>query len=123
MSPLLQNLCLSAGNNEEICFCLQSWEGLPKSVRLGHPSQEEALQAVSIIDRIRRALSSISDSVFTRIGEVSKVMGTAFKCEEWAVDIFSEEVIRGGPAFAVSLVLGNVEAEFRGLANLGAWQV
>lgn len=123
ITPLLQNLCLSAGDNEEICFCLQSWEGLPQSIRKGHPSQEEALQAVAVIDRVRRALSDISDRVFERIGESSKVMGEAFGCEEWAVDIFSEEVVRGGPAFAVSLVLSTVETALRSIANLGSWQV
>ncbi|GMH39379.1 hypothetical protein BSKO_07277 [Bryopsis sp. KO-2023] len=123
VTPLLQNLCLSAGKNEEICFCLQSWEGLPNSVRGGFPNQEEALQAVAVIDRIRRALGEISDGVFNRIGEASSVMGKAFGCEDWAVEIFSEEVVRGGPAFALSLVLGNVEGSFRSVANLGAWQV
>ena len=43
--------------------------------------------------------------------------------EAWAVDLFAEEVVRGGPAFAVSLVLSTVEPALRQCAELGAWQV
>ena len=123
ITPLLQNLCLSAGDNEEICFCLMSWQGLPDSIKNGYPNQEEALQGVAVLDRLRRALAEMSDRVFDRIGAPSASMGTAFGCEDWAVQLFSEEVIRGGPAFALSMVLGNVEGAFRAAANLGSWQV
>lgn len=61
MKPLLQNLCLSLGNNEEICYCLKNWNELPSSVRNGgRPSKEEALQAVAVVGRIRRAISEVS---------------------------------------------------------------
>ncbi len=26
MKPLLQNLCLSLGDNEELCYCLKAWQ-------------------------------------------------------------------------------------------------
>lgn len=123
ITPLLQNLCLSAGHNEEICFCLMSWQGLPESVKRGYPNQEEALKGVAVLDRLRRALAEMSDRIFQRIGGPSAAMGTAFGCEDWAVNLFSEEVVRGGPAFALSLVLGNVEGAFRAAANLGSWQI
>lgn len=84
-----------------------SWQGLPASVRKGYPNQEEALQGVAVLDRLRRALSEMSDKIFARIGEPSMAMGEAFGAEDWAVQLFAEEVIRGGPAFALSLVLGN----------------
>lgn len=45
MKPLLQNLCLSLGDNEELCYCLKAWEELPDAIRMGgRPSKEEALQ-------------------------------------------------------------------------------
>lgn len=123
VKPLLFNLCLSVGKNEEAVFCLRSWQALPESVRGGYPNQEEALLAVAVIDRMRRALGEISDGVFNRLGDVSTLMGKAMGCEDWAVEMFCEEVVRGGPGFALSLVLGNVEGDFRAAANLGAWQV
>ena len=46
IAPLLQNLCLSVGDNEEPVYCLASWQGLPEGVRFGnYPSKEDALKA------------------------------------------------------------------------------
>ncbi|GAX78330.1 hypothetical protein CEUSTIGMA_g5772.t1 [Chlamydomonas eustigma] len=124
MKPLLQNLCLSLGDNEELCYCLKTWQELPPSVRNGgRPNKEEALQAVAVINRIRRAIAEVSDRVVNRIGNVSRLMGEAFGAEDWASSLFAEEVVRGGPAFAVSLVLSSVEPVLRNSAALGAWQV
>lgn len=39
------------------------------------------------------------------------------------VELFAEEVVRGGPAFAVSLVLSALEPVLRAAAELGAWQI
>lgn len=49
--------------------------------------------------------------------------GQSFKVESWAVQLFAEEVVRGGPAFAVSLAISNIEPGLRNAAALGAWQV
>lgn len=68
LAPLLQNLALSQGDNEEACFCLKAWQGLPGSVRMGgRPSREEALQAVAVINRIRRMLSAVSGAWGVRL--------------------------------------------------------
>ena len=39
--------------------------------------------------------------------------------EDWA----AEEVMAGGPGFAVSLILSAMEPGFRAAAELGAWQL
>ncbi|KAI8477159.1 MAG: R1 protein [Monoraphidium minutum] len=124
MAPLLQNLCLSLGDNEEACFCLKAWQGLPTSVRYGgRPSREEALQAVAVTNRIRRLLGTISDGIVERISPFATTLGRATGCDAWAVEIFAEEVVRGGPAFAISLLISSVEPSLRAAAELGAWQV
>ena len=41
----------------------------------------------------------------------------------WAAPLFSEEVIRGGPAFALALLLGPLDPVLRKAAGLGGWQV
>ena len=55
--------------------------------------------------------------------QVSRLMGQSFGAEDWASALFAEEVVRGGPAFAVSLVVSSVEPVLRNSAALGAWQV
>uniref|UniRef100_A0A7S1X676 Pyruvate phosphate dikinase AMP/ATP-binding domain-containing protein n=1 Tax=Tetraselmis chuii TaxID=63592 RepID=A0A7S1X676_9CHLO len=124
VAPLLQNLALTTGDNEEVVFCLAAWLALPESLRNGnYPGREEALQAAAVVDRIRICLANISDAVSARIEPISSGLGHAFGVEEWAIELFAEEVVRGGPAFAVSQVLGNIEAGLRSAAELSAWQV
>ena len=126
MGPLLQNLALSVGNNEELCFCLKAWLDLPENVtkgRRGAVSRDEALRAAAVLDRIRRALATRVDFIEDSLGSVSLQYGQALGCEPWAVELFTQEVIRGGPAFAVSLILSALEPSIRLAAELGAWQV
>lgn len=78
---------------------------------------------LAVVDRIRRALAATSDKVSRRIEPISTALGRAFGVEEWSVDIFAEEVVRAGPAFAVSLVLSSLEQPVRAAANLSSWQV
>lgn len=124
VTPLLQNLALSVADNEEVCYCLKAWLELPESIRQGRsPSKDDALRTIAVLDRLRRALGQISDTVSAGVGEVSSNYGRAFGCDPWAVELFAEEIVRGGPAFAVSLVLSSVEPGMRTAAELGAWQV
>jgi alpha-glucan,water dikinase len=124
VTPLLQNLALSIADNEEVCYCLKAWLELPESIRQGRsPSKDDALRTIAVVDRLRRALGQISDYVSAGVGEVSSTYGRAFGCDPWAVELFAEEIVRGGPAFAVSLVLSSVEPGMRSAAELGAWQV
>jgi len=81
------------------------------------------MQATAVIERIRRAISETSDSVNTRLQPISSAFGKAFTVDDWAVELFAEEVVRGGPAFAVSLILSAMEPGFRAAAELGAWQL
>ena len=48
VGPLLQNLVLSTGDNEELCYCLKAWQALPSSLRRGgYPSKEDALKVTT----------------------------------------------------------------------------
>lgn len=81
------------------------------------------MQATAVVDRIRRAIAAVSDRISLRVEPISRAFGSAFEVENWAVELFAEEVVRGGPAFAVSLALSAVEPSLRATAELGAWQV
>lgn len=75
------------------------------------------------MDRMRRAIASTSDTISSRLMPISSALGEAFGVEQWYVNLFAEEVVRGGPAFAVSLALSAVEPALRAAAELGAWQL
>jgi hypothetical protein len=71
----------------------------------------------------RRAISEVSDRCVNRIGTVGSMMGEACGVERWASELFAEEVVRGGPAFAISLLLSTIDPFLRNVAALGSWQV
>lgn len=53
VGPLLQNLVLSTGDNEELAYCLKAWQDLPEPARSGqYPSKEVALK-VRLSNRTR----------------------------------------------------------------------
>jgi alpha-glucan, water dikinase len=54
---------------------------------------------------------------------LARAIGENCGVERWTIDLFAEEVVRGGPAFAVSLVLATVEPALRRCADLGSWQI
>ena len=56
-------------------------------------------QAAAVIDRIRRAISSMGDTVSAQLEPTATSLGTAFGVADWAISLFSEEVRRltGGP--------------------------
>lgn len=64
VAPLLENLVLSTGDNEELCYCLKAWQDLPDSVQTGsYPSKEDALKVYLfsleyILDASLQALNS-----------------------------------------------------------------
>ena len=53
IGPLLQNLVLTDGDNEELCYSLAAWNALPVALRSGQKpaSTEEALRAAATVDR------------------------------------------------------------------------
>ena len=53
VGPLLQNLVLSTGDNEELCYCLKAWQDLPGPARGGqYPSKEVALKVRGCLHRL-----------------------------------------------------------------------
>jgi alpha-glucan, water dikinase len=124
VSHLLQNLVLTAGDNEELCYCLKAWLALPASVQHGNIDDPlRALQATAVVDRVRRALGVLSVATSERVSPAARSIGDSAGIGTWAVDLFAEEVVRGGPAFGVSLVLSTVEPALRRCAELGSWQI
>lgn len=118
---VLENLCLSSiGSNEEMVVSLMEWRRVCACVG-GDP--EWPLHAKASVDRLRVALSATADVYTQMMQPTAEAIGRACNIESWAVDLFSEEVIRSGPAFALSLLLSRLDPLLREAADMGAWQV
>lgn len=131
VGPLLANLALSLGDNEDVCRALKAWEDAPKAATSGFVgdnnaaplTEDDALRAAAAADRARRAVARAADAVQARIGDKADALGGALGVEPWARDLFVEEVVRGGPAFGASLALSAAEPALRAAASLEPWQV
>ncbi len=116
---ILQNLSLS-GKDIELQHSLAHWkrlEGLP------HFQREWSLHSESVLERIRRAIGSLIDRFQNLIQPKAEFLGSAFHADSWTINLFSEEVLRGRPAFVLSTLLRYLDPVLRKSADLGNWQV
>ncbi|HEY7155392.1 MAG TPA: hypothetical protein VH575_15625, partial [Gemmataceae bacterium] len=115
----LRNLGLTV-DSAELSVCAGHWNKLLAQPRDG---REWALHARSVTDRAGRWLQEFTGDVYRQLQPKAEALGAGFGAEAWTVPLFSEEVIRGGPAFTLSLLLRPLDRLLREAAGLGGWQV
>ena len=119
---VLENLALSLpSSNQDVVLSLLDWRLAAKARREG--DSQWALLAKAAMDRARLAIARHADGLAEEMQPAAKYIGEACEIEQWSVDLFSEEVIRGGPAFALSLALTRLDPLLRAEADMGAWQI
>ena len=115
----LRNICVSTGS-PEFALCVRHWAALMKIPRDGH---DWAVHAKSVADRIGRAVQAFTGEQYNLLQPKAEALGAGFQVAEWVVPLFSEEVIRGGPAFVLSAALRRLDPILRSAAGMGGWQV
>ena len=119
---VLENLALSLpSSNEDVVLSLIDWRRVQDAKRDG--DSQWALRAKAVVDRVRLSIALHADGVASDMQPAATHIGEACDIESWAVELFAEEVIRGGPAFALSLVLSRLDPALRAEADMGAWQI
>ena len=119
IAMVLENLCLS-NDDDELSHCLRHWERLSKTPRFG---KEWSLQAKAVLDRLEHALGVFIDRYYKLLQPKAEFLGRAFHADTWTITLFSEEVVRGRPAFVLSMLLRHLDPVLRKTAELGNWQV
>jgi alpha-glucan,water dikinase len=119
MTEILGNLCIS-NIDSDLQKCLEHWKRLRK---IPHSGREWPLHAEAVLERIGRAIASFSDSYHRLLQPKAEFLGNAFHADSWTITLFSEEVLRGRPAFVLSMVLRYLDPILRKSAELGNWQV
>jgi alpha-glucan,water dikinase len=119
IAMVLENLCLSQ-DDEELGISFRHWERLREIPRFGI---EWSLQAEAVLDRVGRILSSSIDGYYQLFQPKAEDLGKAFHADPWAITLFSEEVVRGRPAFVLAMLLRNINPILRKAADLCKWQV
>ena len=116
----LENLSLTHAENE-IHFSLRFWHRLLNDVR--ESDREWSLLAESGAERLLRAIGSFAQRYQDLLQPKAAYLGREFHASPWTVDLFTEEVLRGRPAFALSLLLHAIDPVLRKNAELGDWQI
>ncbi|KAJ6351583.1 hypothetical protein OIU78_007486 [Salix suchowensis] len=118
---VLENLALSSDDNEDLIYCLKGWKhALSMSNR---KSDHWALFSKSVLDRTRLALASKAEWCQNVLQPSAEYLGSLLGVDQWALNIFTEEIIRAGSAAALSTLLNRLDPILRQTAHLGSWQV
>jgi alpha-glucan,water dikinase len=115
----LANLTPTA-DSPELALIAAHWKALLAQPRDG---RDWALQARSVADRAARWVQGCTDSLYRRVQPKAEVLGEGFGAAKWVVPLFGEEVVRGGSAFALSLLLKHLDPILRTAAGIGGWQI
>ncbi|MFS8029200.1 putative alpha-glucan, water dikinase [Helianthus anomalus] len=118
---LLENLILSSDNNEDLIYCWKGWNRALTMVKNGE--NDWALFAKSVLDRTRLALASKGELYHQLLQPSAEYLGALLGIDQWAVSIFTEEMIRSGSAASLSSLVNRIDPVLRNVANLGSWQV
>jgi len=118
---VLENLCLSTGENQEFVYCLKDWQNVIRSAQSG--SNDWGLQAKAVCDRLGNALGEISERYINVLQPTAMNMGPKLNVNEHVLQLFSEEIVRGTPAAPLSQMLRVLDPMIRAVAHMGRWQV
>ncbi len=115
----LEGLRLSAFSSE-LDLCAKQFYLLLESQ---NNSADWALRAKSVTDRFSRVVGEWTNALLTQLQPNAEILGGAFHAAEWTIELFGEEVIRGGSAFTVSRLMRHLDPMLRERAGIGGWQV
>ncbi|KAJ4895586.1 hypothetical protein Rs2_22380 [Raphanus sativus] len=121
ISLVIENLALSSDDNEDLIYCLKGWQFALSMFK--NKKDHWALYAKSVLDRSRLALASKAERYLEILQPSAEYLGSCLGVEQWAISIFTEEIIRAGSAAALSSLVNRLDPVLRQTANLGSWQV
>ncbi|KAK3416768.1 hypothetical protein EUGRSUZ_H02531 [Eucalyptus grandis] len=121
ISMVVENLALSSDDNEDLIYCLKGWNDAMSMLKTG--SNSWALYAKSVLDRTRLALTNMAEWFQQVLQPSAEYLGSSLGVDRWAINIFTEEIIRAGSAASLSSLLNRLDPILRKTANLGSWQV
>lgn len=121
ISLMLENLCLSTVNNEDLIYITKDWYRSCDSCK--PHDQQWALHTKAVLDRIQLTLAEKAQYYLKMIQPSAEYLGKLLRVESWAVVSFTEELVRVGSGATLSILVNHLNPILRNMANLGSWQV
>ena len=119
---ILRNIRVSYPNYKEFILCCDDWYNVVEKMYQDQ-SRETSLKVYSALSRMNRLLAFVVDYYQRDFDEKARYFGTECKCDKFAVDLFSEELIRGTIFFTLSMLIKKIEPNIRRNAQLGDWLI
>ncbi|XP_021284061.1 alpha-glucan water dikinase 2 isoform X3 [Herrania umbratica] len=121
ISLVLENLCLSTVNNEDLIYCTKDWYRVSESYK---PRDVQwALQTKAILDRLQLVLADRALDFQNKIQPSAEYLGKLLGIGKTVIDTLAEELVRAGSAAVLSMLINRFDPILRKVANLGIWQV
>ena len=125
VTALLKNVSYTYTNYPEIKICLDDWiyfaEGLKEEVKRGN--KDASLKVKSVTERVSRLLGHIIDYYNSQFGPRAVIFGNKCNIDKYYVNLFTEEEIRGGIFFSLSMIIKKIELILREKISLGDWLI
>ena len=122
ISLVLRNIKISYPNYKEFNLCYEDWKNIVEPLK-NDESKDSSLKVKSVISRLSRLLTAVIDYYNNHYDAKGKYFGKECNCDDFAVEMFSEELIRGSIFFALSMLLKKIEPIIRKNAKLGEWLI
>lgn len=119
ISIMIENARISM-DNFDLKACYHHWNHLRSLNRF---DKDWSMNASSVLERLGRSIADISDRYYTLFQSKAEYLGKAFHAEQWIINMFSEEIIRGRLPFILSLLVHHLDPGLRKDAELGNWQI
>ena len=122
ISLVLRNIKISYPKYKEFNLCYEDWKNIVEPL-VNDQSRDASLKVKSVISRLNRLLTNVIDYYNNHYDAKGKYFGKECNCDDFAVQMFSEELIRGSIFFALSMLLKKIEPIIRQNAKLGEWLI
>jgi alpha-glucan,water dikinase len=116
---VLENIRFSY-DTDELSESNSEWYHLQKMPRF---SKDWSLHAKAVLEMVNRGTGLYVDHYYQLFQSKAEYLGNAFSADSWTVTLFTEEVVRGMPAFVLSMLIRHLDPLLRRHAKLGDWQV
>ncbi|KAK6245801.1 hypothetical protein SCA6_008891 [Theobroma cacao] len=121
ISLVLENLCLSTVNNEDLIYCTKDWYRVSESYKTS--DVQWALQTKAILDRLQLVLADRALNFQNKIQPSAEYLGKLLGIGKTVINTFAEELVRAGSEAVLSMIINRFDPILRKVANLGSWQV
>ena len=124
ISLILRNIKISYPNFSEFNICLDDWFNIVEKIKNQNDfSKLSMLKVKSVISRLNRLLSNVIDFYNQNFEGRAKFFGKECGVDNYAANMFAEELMRGSIFFALSMLLKKIEPTIRKCAEIGDWLI